>query len=266
MMPIDEQDAAAVVRAFRNVARRLVAISSGDVYRAYGFLHHTEPGTPEPLPLREDAPLRRVLYPYRARARDAADWMYHYDKILVEQAVMSDPALPGTVLRLPMVYGPRDGGRVRPYLQRMDDHRAFILLGQRQARWRFQQGYVENVAQAIALAITDDRAAGRIYNIGWPGTPTTAQWVRRIADQAGWSGRIITLPDEHLLSHLRMEVNYAQDIVYNTSRIRTELGYQESISAAKALVRTIAWERAHPTGLDPEKFNYAAEDAALRMR
>ena len=31
-----------------------------------------------------------------------------YDKIPVERAVLGNPALPGIVLRLPMVYGPGD--------------------------------------------------------------------------------------------------------------------------------------------------------------
>src|SRR5215831_5844367 len=35
MIPFTEQDALSVVAAFRGVAGRLVAISSGDVYRAY---------------------------------------------------------------------------------------------------------------------------------------------------------------------------------------------------------------------------------------
>lgn len=31
---------------------------------------------------------------------------------------------------------------------------------------------MDNIAAAIALAVTDNRAAGRIYNLGEPTTPT----------------------------------------------------------------------------------------------
>jgi hypothetical protein len=31
-----------------------------------------------------------------------------YDKLAVEEAIMADLQRPGTVLRLPMVYGPKD--------------------------------------------------------------------------------------------------------------------------------------------------------------
>ena len=59
----------------------------------------------ESVPLIEDAPLREALYPSRNKAKGPEDWLYHYDKILVEKAVMNDPDIEGTVLRLPFVYG-----------------------------------------------------------------------------------------------------------------------------------------------------------------
>lgn len=115
MIPVTEQDARVLMSTFKGTACRLVVISSADVYRAYGRLHGTEPGPPDPLPLTEDAPLRERLYPYRGetprREDDPKRWMDDYDKILVEQVVMGDPELPGTILRLAAVYGP---GRSSP--------------------------------------------------------------------------------------------------------------------------------------------------------
>ncbi len=54
-----ERDAQLVVEAFRGRAGRLVALSSQDVYRAYGKLHKLEPGAPDALPLTEDSPSAR---------------------------------------------------------------------------------------------------------------------------------------------------------------------------------------------------------------
>ena len=51
-----------------------------------------------------------------------------YDKNLVELAVMNTPSLPGTILRLPAVYGPRDY-----------QHRMFSFL-KRYAFWRVLSG------------------------------------------------------------------------------------------------------------------------------
>jgi hypothetical protein len=44
----------------RDFARRIVAISSMDVYRAWGVLQGVEPGPLEPLPIAEDSPLRNA--------------------------------------------------------------------------------------------------------------------------------------------------------------------------------------------------------------
>ena len=105
------------------------------------------------------------------------------------KVIMTEAQLPGTVLRLPMVYGPGDYAqrRLLPYLKRMDDGRSAILLGKTMASWRWTKGYVENVAAAIALAVTNENAAGRIYNIGESKTRTEAAWVRAIGRAAGWS-------------------------------------------------------------------------------
>src|SRR5713101_4479452 len=198
MAPVIEQDAREIMNNFTGIARRVVAISSQDVYRAYGRVNRTEAGPPDPVPLTEDAPLREKLYPYRGETPRTPDdpgrWNDDYDKILVERHVMGDPKLPGTILRLPMVYGPGDHQhRLFPFLKRMDDRRPAILLGEDEARWRWTHGYVENVASAIALAVTDERASGRIYNVGETYTLTMDEWVRSIGHATRWKGKIVTL-------------------------------------------------------------------------
>src|SRR5262245_41667150 len=65
MRPMSEEDARTVVSAFRGNARRLIAVSSQDVYLAYGRMKGTEPGPIEVVPLTEDSALRSVLFPYR---------------------------------------------------------------------------------------------------------------------------------------------------------------------------------------------------------
>jgi len=105
--------ARATVETFRGIARRVVAISSGDVYRAMAVLHGIDPGPVEPVPLTEDSPLRTTMPPYPREAlaavRNTFAWVdEEYDKVQVEQAMRSDPELPATILRLPMVYGPGD--------------------------------------------------------------------------------------------------------------------------------------------------------------
>jgi nucleoside-diphosphate-sugar epimerase len=269
MIPAIEQDAVEVMSVFRGVALRVVAISSQDVYRAFGRVNDKESGPVESGQITEESPLRENLYPYRSETpRDQDDpkrWQDDYDKILVERILMSDGDLPGTILRLPMVYGPGDyQHRLFRYLKRMDDHRPAILLDEAEAWWRWTHGYVENVADAIALAMTDERAAGRIYNVGEPFTFTMAEWVEKVGKSAGWQGKVVLVPRGRLPEPLRCGINAEQDIVVDTSRIREELGYQERVELEEALRSTVSWERANPPNeINAKAFDYVTEDAFL---
>jgi nucleoside-diphosphate-sugar epimerase len=259
MIPMNEKDARGVVEVFRDVARRVVAISSEDVYRAYDIVRGLAPGPPDPVPLSEDAPLRERLYPYEREGIE------DYEKILVERIVVGDPDLSGTVLRLPAVYGAGDyQHRLFDYVKRMDDGRPAILLGEGMADWRWTHGYVEDVASAIALAVTDERAASRVYNVGEAEPLPWAEWVREIGRAAGWDGKVVAVPEDRLPQHLDWKLNTEQQWFVDTTRIRRELGYREAVPRDEALRRTVAWERAHPPEkVDPASFDYAAEDAAL---
>jgi nucleoside-diphosphate-sugar epimerase len=259
MVAFFESHAAGLVEVFRGVAERTIVLSSGDVYGAYGVFHGTEPGPIEFTPLNEDARLRGVLFPYRATAKGPDDLAYCYDKIPVERVVLGEPALPCTVLRLPMVYGPGDyQHRLYPYLKRMDDGRPVIVLDEGIARWRCTRGYVENIAASIALVATDPRA-GPVYNLGEAVAFAEAEWVRQVGEVAGWRGEVVVVPR----GLLPVPGDTGQDLVMDTSRIRDELGFREEIAAAEALRGTVEWERTHPPAEAPA-FDYAAEDAFLR--
>jgi nucleoside-diphosphate-sugar epimerase len=265
MFPVGHDDTQAAVDRFGGIAKRVVAISSGDVYRAYGRLLGSEPGPLEPVPLKEAAALREEFYPYRDTAAGPADWTYHYEKILVERAVLASSAPIGTVLRLPAVYGPGDPyRRLRPYIKRMDDGRPAILLERAQSGWRWTHGYVENVARAIAIAVLDERAVGQVYNIGESSVPTMLERIKQIGRAAGWNGAIVTLPAERLPQHLRAPYEPRQDLVVDVTKFRADLDFTDAVTIDDGLRRTIAWERANPpeTG-DPGPAEYAAEDAAL---
>jgi nucleoside-diphosphate-sugar epimerase len=237
-----------------------------DVYRAWGVMHEVEAGPLDPLPLTEDSPLRttRRLYPPETvkMLQTTFTWLDdHYDKIAVEEVIRGNPAVPWTILRLPMVYGPGDPlHRFFPLLKRVTDGRSSILLSEDLAGWRGPRGYVENVAHAIAVVATSDHAAGRIYNIcEEPSLPELA-WRTRIAKQMHWNGKFVGQTPKHLLQ----PGNAAQHVVASSERIRTELGYEELVEIEEAIRRTIAWEQRNPPStVNPQQFDYSAEDAAI---
>lgn len=255
MLPMNAVDATAVVKTFNGLTDRLVAVSSIDVYLAYGRLWKTEPGPLMPTPLVEDAPLRETDQPHGQQ----------FDKIGMERTLREHAGMPVTILRLPMVYGRSDPQhRLFFYLKRMDDQRPVILLDKERAGWKWIRGYVDNVAAAICLALTSEAAAGKTYNVGEQPSPTEAEWVRRIARCVGWSGEIVAMPREILPEPLREDYNFKQHMSADTAKIRNELDYTEPVSREEALIRTVEWERAHPPEkIDPADYDYESEDTAL---
>jgi nucleoside-diphosphate-sugar epimerase len=214
MVPMGERDATAAVDTFRDRARRLIALSSGDVYRAYCRFTGLEAGPIERGLLVESSPLRSVMYPYRKQAQSSGDWVYSYEKILVERVIAQAPQIETVILRLPKVYGPGENADL-----------ATVYGFRHQPQWRWTHGYVENVAHAIALAAIHPSAAG-IYNVGEAYTPTMGE-------------RLALLPPSDV-PLATMPANFEQDIVYDTTRIRRELGFVETVDDADGLRRTLA--------------------------
>ena len=254
---------------FRGIAGRVVALSSMDVYRAWGVFYNMEPGGLQELPLTEDSALRtsRITNPPEVlkRAQTFYPWMNdEYDKIPVEQAVLSDPKLPGTILRLPMIYGPGDPlHRFHPILKRIDDGRKQIIFADDVAPLRTARGYVVDVGAAVALAATSSQSAGRIYNVCEPEAFGELDWARQITGATNWSGEFVVLPHDRTPKHLLWPGNTAQHLVVSSERIRKELGYRELLPREEAIRRTIEWERANLPVAAPAQFDYAAEDVAL---
>ena len=230
-----------LMNVFCGIAQRIVMLNSIDVYRAIGVSNGTEDGPLQDIPLTEESDLRRNLHPYSPEnmnfLRQIFSWATDdYDKIPAEWAVMNDGKLPGTVLRLPMVYGPGDRlHRFYPVVKRIAGGRRNIIFPETLAAWRSPRGYVENVAAAIALAATDDRATGRIYNVCEEPAFSELEWARMIAGEMDWDGEFIVLPEKRTPRHLLRPGNAAQHWTASSARIRHELGYHEPIAVEEAI-------------------------------
>ena len=272
MRSMTERDAHAVVDTVRGIARRIVAVSSMDVYRAYGRAHGTEPGPPIDTPFDEDSLLREKLYPYRDDTPPSIgqrpDWLGEYDKILVERTVLEATDIAGTVVRFPMVHGERDEQRRFYSLwKRMIDGRDAILMSTKSASFRATRTHVDNAAHAVALAATDDKARGRIYNVGERDALPWIEWARLVASHLRWTGELVVAPSEQMPKRLRdaRPDMWDHHLVTETSRIRRELGYRELVSRDEGLARALAWY-AHSPPADPAAaagLDYLAEDDAL---
>ena len=228
MIAMGQRDAEAARDAFVDVVGRVVVLSSGDVYRAYGIFKGIEDGPLESLPLSESSPLRSTMYPYRTSDRPSTVLEYYYDKVLVEQAIAANPRLPATILRLPKVYGQGDNANL-----------GTVFGFRAHPEWRWTHGFVENVALAIVLAVESESASGRIYNVGEEITPTMAERMRYLPGTP--NAPIVEQPG-----------NFAQSIVYDTSAIRRELGYCEEIPEREAMRKVCEGFLAAPSSGPPD--------------
>lgn len=185
---------------------RVVVISSADVYKAFEVVNKLTGAPLQPVPFREDAPLR-----------DLRNFIPDYEKIDVESAASGLNAI---CVRLGMVYGENDKQkRFGDVLEAMRAGNS-ITIPQNLANWRSCYIGVNNAANGI-LRLAESGTAGEAYNLAGDEILTEYQWRQKIAKLIDWRGKIdITEDVDDLL-------NYNQDLILDTSKIRLDIGYRD---------------------------------------
>jgi nucleoside-diphosphate-sugar epimerase len=257
MIAMSAFDAQSAVHAFAGHAGRIVVASSQDVYAAFAGLLRKQDVPPSAAPITEESPLRT------ARNLHGGD----YEKLDVEETFLAAAdRLPVTLLRMPATYGPEDPRhRFFPYVKRFADGRPAILLEPAFGTFRWSHAYVENVAHAFTLAVTNPAAANRTFNVSEPKTPTTGERLHALARAAGYRGQIVVVPRDRCPPHLLKPHDFRHDLVTSDAALRRDLGFAEPVSPEEALRRTVVWQQTVcPAEITPADFDYPAEDAFLR--
>ena len=229
---------------------RLVAISSMDVYRAFGAA--IEGQETDPVPLDEESSVRSERYPYRGKSPDR----YDYDKLDVEDVYLPRGA---TSLRLPMVYGPRDYQlREEFVLRRVRAGRPRIPFGA--GTWLACRGYVGDIARGARLALESASTAGLALNLCEDRTYSMTMWSRMILEAAGSGAELVRVADEVLPEDLKQTGTVSQHIAATARRARALLGWTTS-DPVETLGATVSWHLAHPPS-NPDS-DFSADDRAL---
>lgn len=227
-----------------------VVLSSVDVYRIYeGLRTNTET---DPVPVDEEAPVREVRFPYRGQVPGMDD----YEKLDVEEEYL---AVGGTVLRLPMVYGPHDGQRREEFiLRRVRAGRERIPVGA--GTWLSSRAFAPDIAVAVRLALATPAARGQIFNVAEHSGPTEVAWVREILAAADSKAELVRVPDEALPDDLGTTAALAQHLQIDSCKARTVLGWSAS-PRAETVQTSVDWHLAHPPAEWSDDFT--ADDDAL---
>lgn len=237
-----------VFDAMRETGGRYVLLSSVDVYSNYAGLLRKEAPPIQAAPAKEDDPLRSFRFPYRGnpnRPRGvSAELFEDYDKIVLEDAARAHTEFATTIIRAPMIFGPRDPQHRFKWAIDAVQAGSLVKMDERAGKWPNSYGYVDDVAEAILLAALDPRAAGRTYNVGQDFVRTPIEWLLMFGMVTNTQIEVETVPaGEQALLYQRAE---AMDLRYpltlDTTRIRQELGFGEPTELRDALLATIAYE------------------------
>lgn len=237
LVPYYAQDAWDVVQFCQGLCSRVIAISSGDVYRAYEVFKDGE-GPVEAGKLGERSALRRALYPYRGMDPEN-ELTENYDKILVEQLLIAQPGIDYTILRLGALYGPYDQQRkLKAFIAPMLRGDAQLLVSPEKAKWKWTMAYVGDIVEGIRLAVEKESAArNQIFNLGSAIEWTQLDYLQALKEAVGWPGEIV------LEGEPQPPANYGQHLLLDTGKIRAQLGYRERYTPEEALAKTVAYER-----------------------
>jgi nucleoside-diphosphate-sugar epimerase len=109
--------------------------------------------------------------------------------------------------------------------------------------------FVENVAEAIALAATHPAAAREIYNVApapavtggsiLASYPTVAEWGRMMATAAGVAPAIEARPDTQ--DDADSLPDFSHHLLVDGTKIHRDLGFVPPVDTARAAVETAAW-------------------------
>lgn len=227
---------ASACRRLENGAR-IIAISSIDVYSAFGRLNKTEEAPYQPSPIHEDMALRKKYGPEGEA----------YDKIGIER-VYREAFENLVILRLPATYGWPDTTRVEFYLDQMLNGTKVIRLSEDRAAFRFSRCLHKNAAFAISLAARQSKETTSTYNVAEPTAYTEYEWAKKIAALCGWRGEIE-------LSPWATDVeNPCQQFEVDTRAIRQDFGFFEKYDPDEGLADTVAFHAYNRFGKQYKKY------------
>ena len=181
---------------------------------------------------------------------------YGRSKLAAEHEVMERCQADWTIIRPPAVYGPRDGEFLRLF-KAVKSHLEPRFGGGRQ---QLTLVYVEDLAAAVASALTHPNASREIFFAGSPEVVTAGELGQRIATESGcwtvplplpkavlwlscqwaeWISRLTQKPN--VLNAQKFSELKAPGWVCDVSKLRDELGYDCRTSLREGVAKTRDW-------------------------
>ena len=236
-----------------------ISVGGGPAYRGYfDPWRYSPPGLP--VPIAEDAP-----------TSDEHDDGKSY-RIAATERQLFDHQPEATHFRYPWVYGPRQlAPREWSIVRRILDGRPHIVLPDGGALLNVF-GYVENLAHAILLAVDQpDAAKGQLFNAADDECLTIRQTVEICAAELAHDWELVSMPADLARPAWPLLAGpTSHHRVYDTSKLRTLLGYRDVVPAREAVARTARWLADNPPDyggqaerIIEDPFDYENEDRLI---
>ncbi len=172
-----------------------------------------------------------------------ARWTYAVAKLATEHLAMNyykEHGLPTCSIRPFNIYGPRQVGEgaIHHFIRRALDDQPLIVHndGAQIRAWC----YIDDIIDAILLALDRDQAVGHAFNIGNPRSIVTIyQLARTIIQLAGSRSVIEFRPWPHPDVEIRVPA---------VAKARELLAFEARVDLEDGLLRTIEWYRNHGRG------------------
>ena len=204
-----------------NPNARIVYTSTRQVY-----------GTPQTLPVKEDHPVLPI--DVNGINKLAAEY-YH----LLYHRVYN---VKSTVLRLTNTYGPRlqiqndRQGFIGVFLKRCLSERKIHIFGDGMQVRDFN--YVDDVVQALVLALLHDQCFGHVFNLGSPDRYGLLNFVQTLATLTDVTYQLVPFPSDKKLIDIG-------DYYGDYSAFSNMTGWEPQINLREGLAKTLAYYQAH---------------------
>jgi nucleoside-diphosphate-sugar epimerase len=246
--------------ALQGRCERVIGIGGTPVYQGY----FPQPGSDRlPIPVTESHPIVRdpgddpaLQFSRRLAEAEEAIFAFH-------------PR--ATVLRFPMLYGPRNP---RPHewsiVRRVRDGRRHMVLPDGGVQVHTRCATRNAAAFVLAALEHPEAAAGQVYNCGDPVSWSMRQWAEIALALLGSHMELIPIPSEIAVEAattlMPLANTTATHCIVSTEKAQRELYYQPVVEPIDALAEVLAWYGADPTfdpGSNPsfaDRFDYRTED------
>ncbi|MCX7752152.1 MAG: NAD-dependent epimerase/dehydratase family protein [Blastocatellia bacterium] len=253
------EDSRLAIEVFAGRTKRFLFTSTAAVYSCLEGVMN---------PYREDDTER---LPERAQARGDPRLAYGFGKLEAErvlQRAYREQGFPVTILRLPVVIGPRDHTlRAYSYWVRLKDHAPLILPDGGRTDCRFI--FSGDVVRAFLRLLEEERSIGHVYNFAQEEIVSVREFVKLSAEILETGVETVDIPLQWLraqgIAPTFSPYSASRSWILDISKAQWELGWR-STPWREWMRASIEWFEREYQGPPPENYFHRAEELQLIER